>query len=374
MKNVKPGHSVPTVCVDAGHYGKYNRSPAVPEYYESDMTWKLHLLQKAEMEKYGIRVVTTRDEQGKDLSLTARGEASEDCDLFLSNHSNAAGSTVNESVDYARVYHLYEDDGTDVDDKSKELAQILGPIIADTMDLKQGGQIASRRASKDSNGDGILNDNYYGVLNGARLVGTPGLILEHSFHTNTRSTRWLMDDKNLQQLAKAEAAAIAAWFGVEKVEHWYRIRQSWDKPETQKGAYLDEQKAKENCPEGYSVFNWQGNCIYYNGGGEFVTDEMEVFVRAVQAACGATEDGKAGPETLRKTVTISACHNRSHAVVKAVQAHLYALGYEEVGTADGTAGPKFTSALAHFQLDHGCTPTGIAEEWGKTWQKLLGMI
>ena len=34
------------ICIDAGHYGKYNRSPVVPEYYESDMVWKLHLMQK----------------------------------------------------------------------------------------------------------------------------------------------------------------------------------------------------------------------------------------------------------------------------------------------------------------------------------------
>ena len=44
MKNVKPGHTQPIICLDAGHYGKYNRSPAIPEYYESDMNWKLHLM------------------------------------------------------------------------------------------------------------------------------------------------------------------------------------------------------------------------------------------------------------------------------------------------------------------------------------------
>ena len=31
------------ICLDAGHYAKYNRSPVVPEYYESVMNWKLHL-------------------------------------------------------------------------------------------------------------------------------------------------------------------------------------------------------------------------------------------------------------------------------------------------------------------------------------------
>ena len=77
MKNVKPGHNVPIVCLDAGHYGKYNRSPAVPEYYESEMNWKLHLLLKAELEKYGIKVITTRADKDKDLGLTARGRSEE---------------------------------------------------------------------------------------------------------------------------------------------------------------------------------------------------------------------------------------------------------------------------------------------------------
>ena len=51
MRNVKPGHIVPCVCIDAGHYGQYNQSPVVPEYYESDMNWKLHILLKGELDK-----------------------------------------------------------------------------------------------------------------------------------------------------------------------------------------------------------------------------------------------------------------------------------------------------------------------------------
>lgn len=101
--------------------------------------------------------------------------------------------------------------------------------------------------------------------------------------------------------------------------------------------------------------------------------DLEQFVRDVQSAVGAAVDGVAGAETLSKTPTIGASFNRYHGAVKAVQQWLLALGYEEVGTADGTAGLRFASAMAHFQQDNDCTPTGIAEAWGKTWQKLLGM-
>ena len=216
MRNVKSGHSAPIVCLDAGHYGKYNQSPAVKTYYESDMNWKLHNYLAAELEGYGIQVKKTRAEQGKDLSLYNRGAVSKGCDLFLSIHSNAVGDNVDESVDYVRVYHLYQDNGTQLDEQSKEVAKLLAPVIAKIMDTRQGWNISTRKSTYDTNGDGVLNDNYYGVLNGARLVGTAGLILEHSFHTNTRATKWLLEDANLRKLAKAEAAVIAAWFGIEK--------------------------------------------------------------------------------------------------------------------------------------------------------------
>lgn len=67
------------VCLDAGHYGKYNRSPAVSSYYESDMTWKLHNYLKKELESFGIVVVTTRTNQNTDRALYERGAASKGC-------------------------------------------------------------------------------------------------------------------------------------------------------------------------------------------------------------------------------------------------------------------------------------------------------
>lgn len=38
------------VCLDAGHYGKYNRSPAVSSYYESDIPEKsIQQIEKEQM-------------------------------------------------------------------------------------------------------------------------------------------------------------------------------------------------------------------------------------------------------------------------------------------------------------------------------------
>ena len=190
------------ICLDAGHYAKYNRSPAVTTYYESDMNWKLHLLLKKYLEGYGFEVITTRANKEKDLSLTARGKASKGCDLFLSIHSNAVGSYVNEDVDYPVVY-------VPLNKKGDAIGKLLAGCISATMETKQKGEVKSKRGN---------NGDYYGVIRGATSVGVPGLILEHSFHTNTRSTKWLMDDGNLDKMAKAEAKVIADYFGVKKPE------------------------------------------------------------------------------------------------------------------------------------------------------------
>ena len=100
---------------------------------------------------------------------------------------------------------------------------------------------------------------------------------------------------------------------------------------------------------------------------------QEQFVRDVQKACGATVDGIAGPETLAKTVTLSAGKNRRHAAVKPVQKWLKELGYPEVGEADGVAGIKFTAAVCAFQKANKCWVDGEITARNKTWKKLLGM-
>ena len=97
------------------------------------------------------------------------------------------------------------------------------------------------------------------------------------------------------------------------------------------------------------------------------------FIWDVQNACGASVDGIAGPETLSKTVTLSRYKNRTHKVVTAVQKRLFALGYTEVGEADGIAGAKFDAAVKKFQADNGCRVDGELTASNQTWRKLLGM-
>lgn len=191
-KEEKPVGKPFKVCLDAGHYGNYNAG-AVNGYYESVRMWKLTELLAKELTDRGIAVIKTRSNQATDLALTSRGRKAKGCDLFLSMHSNAASA---ESVDYPVAYVPLNGTGT-------AIGQKLADIVADVMGTVQNGRTATRKGSGGA--------DYYGVIRGAVSVGVPGIILEHSFHTNPKAAAWLMNDSNLAKLAKAEADCIAAW-------------------------------------------------------------------------------------------------------------------------------------------------------------------
>lgn len=188
------------ICLDAGHVGsKYNQSPVVKTYYESAMNWKLHLKLKDELEARGFEVITTRADIDTDLGVYERGAASKGCNVFISIHSNACST---ESVDYPVVYRAY-DNLNDVDVLALQIAKKIGEL----MGTNQAGRTATRKNS--------AGGEYYGVLRGARAVGTPFyMLIEHSFHTNTAATKWLSVDANLDKLAVAEAELLADYFGV----------------------------------------------------------------------------------------------------------------------------------------------------------------
>ena len=192
------------ICLDAGHVGtKYNQSPVTKTYYESAMVWALHLKLKAELEARGFDVITTRADINTDLSVYNRGAASKGCDIFLSLHSNACNT---ESVDYPVVYRAY-DNKNGVDGLALQIAKKIGEL----MGTKQAGRTATRKNS--------AGGEYYGVLRGARAVGTPFyMLIEHSFHTNPAATEWLQVDANLDKLAIAEAELLADYFGVKSCD------------------------------------------------------------------------------------------------------------------------------------------------------------
>lgn len=190
------------IMLDAGHYGKYNQSSAFSAYFESDMSWKLSGFLASELEKYGIEVSFTRDDKEKDLEVFYRGAMAKGCDMFISLHSNAVGSSVNDEIDHPVVFRLYRDN------EGEKLAQKLSDKIAELMGTVQRGKTATKIQKNGT--------EYYGVLRGADSVKCPhAFIIEHSFHTATKPSIWLYDENNLRTLAVNEARIIAEFFGIQ---------------------------------------------------------------------------------------------------------------------------------------------------------------
>jgi len=186
------------ICLDAGHYGsRYNHSPVVSSYYESNFTWDMHLHLIPALESYGFEVITTRENKEEDLGLRERGYVSEGCDLFLSVHSNYDN---NYSLDFPLAC-------CQVSGVTDELGLQLANKIHEVMGTNQSGRIWKRESTNEPGND------WYSVLYGAAEVGTPGILLEHSFHSNYRATKWLMIDENLERMAQAEAKVISDYFG-----------------------------------------------------------------------------------------------------------------------------------------------------------------
>lgn len=157
-----------------------------------------------------------------------------------------------------------------------------------------------------------------------RLTKMPAVLMEYGFMDSAVDAPVILDEAYAKKVAYATMEGIAQVAGL----------------------------AKKEAPEEYP---------------------LEQFIRQVQAAIGAEVDGKAGPETISKTVTVSAQKNDSHPVVKPIQKRLAALGYTQVGEPDGHAGPKFTAAVKAFQRDHGRNVDGEITAKNITWRKLLSL-
>lgn len=196
------------IMLDAGHYGKYNRSPHVPDYWESQRMWVLMRFLQAQLEKRGYIVYTTRDEQAKDLAVKDRGAKSKGYDLFISLHSNDFDGSENiekaEKVDYVVAY-VPSYANNDRCKNSKKLGLKFAEYVK--------GLIGSQQYARTDTNLNANGDEYYGVLRGWQRGNCPvGFIIEHGFHSNPKTAKWLLDDENLLKLAIGEADLIDKYF------------------------------------------------------------------------------------------------------------------------------------------------------------------
>lgn len=265
--------------------------------------------------KRGTRRVPKSSENGTTLMKQAVKESNEwGADIHYVSHTNASTNSVGQGK--VRGYRPIIYPGSV---KGKKIAEYI---------------IAERKKIYDQ----PIRLNERSNLYELRVPYAPSYYEEHVFHDNPADAQWFHD--NLRNIARATAKGFCNYFGIKFVDPYegQEDEKKEEKPVVQKDEYT-----------------------------------LKEFIKDVQAACGAAVDGIAGPETISKTVTLSSKKNSTHAAVKPVQKRLYELGYTEVGTADGVAGPKFTSAVTRFQKANNCAADGEITAQNKTWKKLLGM-
>lgn len=197
------------IMIDPGHYSYYNQSPVYAPYYESVMTWKLSNYLQQELQALGVHADLTKSSLDEDPTLNDRGFSSKGYDFFISMHSNAGGYS---SMDQPLAIVYQDLPWTDIDDISQEIGLMLAEKVSDVMGTNQKGTTFQRKGTGDWDRNGVLDDEWYSVLFGSRFVGTAGILLEHSFHTNYNATLWLYNDDNLKVLAKEEAELIYNYF------------------------------------------------------------------------------------------------------------------------------------------------------------------
>lgn len=197
------------IMIDPGHYSYYNQSPVYSPYWESVMTWTLSNYLQEELQALGVHADLTKSSLDEDPALNDRGFSSKGYDFFISMHSNAGGYA---SMDQPLAFVYQDLPWTTIDDTSKELGQLIATKVSDVMGTNQKGATAQRKGTGDWDRNGVVDDEWYSVLFASRFVGTPGILMEHSFHTNYKATLWLYNNDNLRILAKEEAAVIYDYF------------------------------------------------------------------------------------------------------------------------------------------------------------------
>lgn len=199
------------ICIDPGHGPRTNGYLGHPGFYEGTQMFKLAQYQKEELEKYaGVEVILTRKAVTDDPSLDARGKMAAGCDLFYSDHSNAADSSGNWSS--ARGVDIYSSHRK----PNADLCARIGAAVSAAMGNSfRGTKYRDYDTGATTTAPQAGTLDYYGVIRSAVATScTTAIIVEHGFHTNQQDVAFLADDNNLRAMAKAEARAIAEYYGL----------------------------------------------------------------------------------------------------------------------------------------------------------------
>jgi len=192
MANIK-------VMIDPGR-SPYDQNGGSSGYLEHKGMWLLSNYLAEELQELGINTKLTR-QQKEVVSLWERGRraAEWEADFFISQHSNASGNGKKRSVE--SYYSVARP--TDL-----SLANVITAATSKVMNNTDlGGKTKTAICNNKA--------DFHTVIQSAQIGGVPHIILMvNGFHDNFEDEAFLSEDENLHQIAKAQANAIAIYFGV----------------------------------------------------------------------------------------------------------------------------------------------------------------
>jgi len=242
------------ICIDPGHYHVATEVTEVDEYsyIEGDFVLELALeLRDTLKEKFGIDSCLTRETDSITLDgytdyeldsahISLRGEyaAEEDCDLFVSLHTNSNEEDangyptffqplgVNKPIIFVNSVALTSETAIKIANATgTKLASInfeLGLAETDAFIEVQMSEIEEIVEGYNDSADeigtvvirkGKKDPDYYGVLRGATNVGIPGMIIEHGHHSVQEVRKAAICGDLKEAWANADAVGIAYGFG-----------------------------------------------------------------------------------------------------------------------------------------------------------------
>jgi len=209
---------------------------------------------RAALEYEGVAILRTDDSTGKKfIDIPERCAAANKwgADIYIDMHHNGGinGGTGGGVVAFYRPK----------DEESKEYATaIYNAVIA------AGGLRGNRY-------DTVIATNWL-TMKKSKMAA---VLMEYGFMDSKTDAPIIITDAYSKLVAYATMDGIAKVKGlkkkpaapvqpVEPTEQIYRVRKSWDDAASQLGAFVDPDRAKNACPEGYNVYDKDGNVVYTN--------------------------------------------------------------------------------------------------------------
>lgn len=225
-----------TVVLDPGH-GGIDPGAINGQIYESNVTLKIAKYLKEYLNQYeGVSVnlthggITNGELTVFDRAIIARDK---NADLFISLHVNSSTSS---DVNGAEVYVTAN---TSLDKYNKETSNLGNKILENLkkLGIEKRGVFTKllTRDTTDRYSDGTMAD-YYGIIRyamrGTKIddgviwpegkqpaniqngEGVPTILIEHCFISSSKDIAYIDSEEDIKKLAKADADAIVAQYGL----------------------------------------------------------------------------------------------------------------------------------------------------------------